>query len=98
MALRRSAVRIPRLQSNPTVAWRGFCSKVLGMRTGKILLLVLFLLGANLGLASASTLPFGVVFKGRDKFDRLVALAREGNWKTLRIGERTATIGRALVG
>ena len=43
-------------------------------------------------------LPFGTVFKGRDKFDRLVQMAREGGWKTLPIGERTATVGRALVG
>jgi hypothetical protein len=43
-------------------------------------------------------LPFGTAFKGRDKFDRLVQMAREGGWKTLPIGERTATVGRALVG
>jgi len=43
-------------------------------------------------------LPFDTVFKGRDKFDRLVQRAREGGWKTLPIGERTATVGRALVG
>jgi hypothetical protein len=43
-------------------------------------------------------LPFDTVFKGRDKFDRLVQMAREGGWKTLPIGERTATVGRALVG
>ena len=43
-------------------------------------------------------LPFNTVFKGRDKFDRLVQMAREGGWKTLPIGERTATVGRALVG
>ena len=68
------------------------------MRTGKTLLLVLFLLGANVGLTNAGALPSGTVFKGRDKFDRLVKLAREENWKSLRIGERTATVGRALVG
>ncbi len=45
-----------------------------------------------------TALPFGTVFKGRDKFDRLVQMAREGGWKTLPIGERTATVGRALVG
>jgi hypothetical protein len=48
--------------------------------------------------AAESRLPFGTVFKGRDQFDRLVASAREGNWKSLPIGERTATVGRALVG
>jgi len=54
---------------------------------------------ATLALASAeSRLPFSTVFKGRDKFDRLVTSAREGNWNTLPIGERTATVGRAMVG
>ena len=57
----------------------------------------LFLLTLDLADA-ASQLPFGTVFKGRDRFDRLVVSAREGNWKSLPIGERTATVGRALVG
>ena len=57
----------------------------------------LFLLTLELAEAE-SRLPFGTVFKGRDRFDRLVASAREGNWKSLPIGERTATVGRALVG
>jgi hypothetical protein len=48
--------------------------------------------------AAESRLPFGTVFKGRDGFDRLVSGAREGNWRSLPIGERTATVGRALVG
>jgi len=38
------------------------------------------------------------VFKGRDKFDRLVALAEAENWRALPIGERTARVGLALVG
>jgi Protein of unknown function (DUF1460) len=60
---------------------------------------VIALLLLTLDLAEAeSRLPFGTVFKGRDRFDRLVAGAREGNWKSLPIGERTATVGRALVG
>ncbi len=53
----------------------------------------------TLAVATAeSRLPFSTVFKGRDKFDRLVSSAREGNWNTLPIGERTATVGRAMVG
>ena len=43
-------------------------------------------------------LPFTTVFKGPDRFDRLVALAKENNWKSLPIGERTAAVGGALVG
>jgi hypothetical protein len=57
----------------------------------------LFLLTLELG-AAESRLPFGTVFKGRDRFDRLISSARDGNWKSLPIGERTATVGRALVG
>ena len=43
-------------------------------------------------------MPFETVFKGRDKFDQLVAQARTNNWDSLPIGERTAAVGRALVG
>jgi hypothetical protein len=60
---------------------------------------VIFLFLLTLELAEAEPrLPFGTFFKGRDRFDRLVASAREGNWMSLPIGERTATVGRALVG
>ena len=45
--------------------------------------------------ASAS-LPFDTVFKGKAKFDKLVSQADQ--WKSLPLGERTAAIGRALVG
>ena len=62
-------------------------------------LLVVFLFLFTLDLVEAeSPLPFSTVFNGRDRFDRLAASAREGNWKSLPIGERTATVGRALVG
>lgn len=50
------------------------------------------------GTATSAQLPFSTVFKGQDKFDRLVAQARAGNWAALPIGERTATVGRAMVG
>ena len=43
-------------------------------------------------------LPSSTVFKGRGKFDRLVQEARAGNWAALPIGERTATVGKAMVG
>ena len=53
----------------------------------------------TLALANAeSRLPFGTVFKGRDRFDNLVSKAKQENWKALPIGERTAAVGRALVG
>jgi len=63
----------------------------------RVLILVLCLSSSAVwGMQTA--LPFVTVFKGRDKFDRLVQMAREGGWKTLPIGQRTATVGRALVG
>jgi hypothetical protein len=62
-----------------------------------VALIFLFLITIDLA-AAESRLPFGTVFKGRDRFDLLVGSARAGNWKSLPIGERTATVGRALVG
>ena len=56
------------------------------------------LLICAVAVAATSRLPFGTVFKGQDQFNRLVAKAKEGNWKDLPIGERTATVGQALVG
>ncbi|MEP6811194.1 MAG: N-acetylmuramoyl-L-alanine amidase-like domain-containing protein [Chthoniobacterales bacterium] len=50
-----------------------------------------------LGSAQAA-LPFSTVFRGRGKFDRLVSEARSNNWSALPIGERTATVGQAMVG
>jgi hypothetical protein len=46
----------------------------------------------------AGSLPFDTVFIGRDRFERLVRIADEENWKALPIGERACTVGRALVG
>ena len=60
---------------------------------------ILFLVALTLGVGrAAAELPFSTVFKGRDKFDSLVAKAKAENWKALPIGERTAAVGRALVG
>lgn len=39
-----------------------------------------------------------VVFKGGEKFQRLVKQAQRENWATLPIGERTARVGKALLG
>jgi hypothetical protein len=46
--------------------------------------------------AQSSRLPFDTVFKGRDRFNSLVA--QGDSWKGLPIGARTAAVGRALVG
>jgi hypothetical protein len=43
-------------------------------------------------------LPMEVVFKGGEKFQRLVKQAQRENWATLPIGERTARVGKALLG
>jgi N-acetylmuramoyl-L-alanine amidase-like len=65
---------------------------------GKTFLIVLLTAVTLGGARAASDLPFNTVFKGRDRFDSLVAKAKAENWKALPIGERTATVGRALVG
>src|SRR5438045_6586047 len=62
----------------------------------KIFSILFFLVVAT--ASAESRLPFSTVFKGRDKFDSLVAKAKQENWKALPIGERTAAVGRAFVG
>jgi hypothetical protein len=66
------------------------------MRSWKLFVPVLLI--CSVAFASESRLPFSTVFKGQDQFNRLVAKAKSGNWKALPIGERTATVGEALVG
>jgi Protein of unknown function (DUF1460) len=66
------------------------------MRAWKVWVPLFLLCSVAFGLESR--LPFGTVFKGQDQFNRLVAKAKAGNWKVLPIGERTATVGQALVG
>lgn len=68
------------------------------MRALKFHFALLLFFGAAVGLTNAATLPFGTVFKGREKFDYLVQEARANDWKSLRIGDRTAAVGHALVG
>ena len=62
----------------------------------KIFCVLFFVMLATGG--AESRLPFSTVFKGRERFDSLVSKAKAENWKALPIGERTATVGRALVG
>ena len=66
------------------------------MRIPKFLLPVL--LAFATASASESRLPFKRVFQGEDQFNRLVAQAKANNWSGLPIGERTGTVGQALVG
>ena len=66
---------------------------------GYKLVTIIALFFGTLAVAKAeSRLPFSTVFKGRDRLDSLVAKAKQENWKALPIGERTASVGRALVG
>lgn len=66
------------------------------MRLGKIFLLLVCFFAVG-GRAEAS-LPFSTVFKGHDRFDRLVSQARANDWSALPIGERVATVGKAMTG
>jgi hypothetical protein len=63
---------------------------------GRVLSFHLALLLLQISSAFAGTLPFDTVFKGRAKFDQLVTQGE--TWKGLPISERTAAVGRALVG
>ena len=65
---------------------------------GSLKIVIAVLLIASSAFATQTGLPFSTVFKGHEQFDRLVAKAKEGNWKALPIGERTAAVGLALVG
>src|ERR671930_2733406 len=66
------------------------------MPSWKVLILLFLLCSAAIGVESR--LPFQTVFKGREQFDRLITKAKEQNWKSLPIGERTAAVGQALLG
>ncbi|MDQ2824076.1 MAG: DUF1460 domain-containing protein [Verrucomicrobiota bacterium] len=66
------------------------------MRVWKIV--VPLILICSVAMAVETRLPFRTVFKGSDRFDKLVAWAKNENWKALPIGERTAVVGQALVG
>src|SRR5437870_1855077 len=66
------------------------------MRASRILLPVLFICAT--ALAVETRLPFKTVFKGQAQFNRLVSQAKDNDWKSLPIGERTAAVGQALLG
>lgn len=63
------------------------------------------LLAAALSQASAVSipeyqprLPLSTVFRGKEKFERLVSQAIREDWRSLPLGERTARVGKALLG
>jgi hypothetical protein len=66
------------------------------MRALRILVPILFICAT--ATASESRLPFKTIFKGEPQFHRLVSLAKQNNWKSLEIGDRTAAVGQALLG
>jgi len=66
------------------------------MRASTILVSIILICSS--AFASESRLPFKTIFKGEPQFRRLVSLAKENNWKSLPIGERTAAIGQGLLG
>jgi Protein of unknown function (DUF1460) len=61
-------------------------------------LITLVALVGSTASAFETRLPFTTVFRGGDRFNRLVALAKANDWKSLPIGQRTAAVGQALVG
>lgn len=57
-----------------------------------------FLLCVSSVARAEQSLPFDVVFKGHTRFDQLVEQADAAHWSALPIGDRTAVVGKALVG
>ena len=66
------------------------------MRALRILVPILLICAT--AMAFESRLPFKTIFKGEPQFQRLISLAKENDWKSLPIGERTAAVGQALTG
>jgi len=66
------------------------------MRSWKLIISLILI--CSVATAVETRLPFKTVFKGQDRFNRLVSLAKSNDWKSLPIGERTAAVGQALVG
>ena len=66
------------------------------MRWGILILIIAVAITGN--APAAVTLPMHTVFKGQDRFERLIARAKTEKWDTLPIGERTAAVGQAMVG
>jgi hypothetical protein len=64
----------------------------------KIILVTALFLSTLTFATAESRLPFSTVFKGRDKFDRIVSQAKEGKWAELPLGERIVTVGKTMVG
>lgn len=66
------------------------------MRALKVVVPILLIWST--AFAFETRLPLKTIFKGEGQFNRLVSLAKENNWKSLPIGERTAVVGQALTG
>ncbi len=66
------------------------------MRALRILLPLILI--STTATAFESRLPFKTIFKGEPQFHRLVSLAKQNDWKSLPIGDRTAAVGQALLG
>ena len=60
--------------------------------------ILLFLVGFLTVSRGAVTLPYEKVFKGQSEFQHLVQQAANENWRSLPLGERTVTVGKALLG
>lgn len=65
---------------------------------GRLAIIIAALVALPAGVAGGGQLPWGTVFKGESKFAALLARAAADNWAALPIGDRTAAVGRALVG
>ena len=64
----------------------------------RALCFVAFLVSSLLSLSAGENLPRSVTFKDKPSFDAIVARALRGNWRSLPMGARVATFGRAMLG
>jgi hypothetical protein len=71
---------------------------MIAMDVRRIFFTLFLFLAAPVCLTHGARLPFGTVFRDHGTFKRLVAQAKANDWRALPIGERTATVGRALQG
>src|SRR5438094_2757310 len=61
-------------------------------------LFVTLVLICSAAVATESRLTFGTMLKGQHQFNRVAAKEKAENWKSQPVGDRTAAVGKALVG
>lgn len=66
--------------------------------TKSLSLLATLCMALTFHVSAKENLPQSVTFKGKDKFDAIVARAVKENWRELPMGQRVARFGKSLLG